>query len=591
MPQPQDQTDKIFDRKVIKELFVFVKPYIGLFYFLIIITFLLAALSPVKPLLIQYTVDNYILTADKSGLSMMIIYMVGLLLIQAVIQYGHTYLSGWLGQNIIKDIRIQLYRHVLKLRLKYYDNTPIGRLVTRNISDVETLSDVFSQGLAALAGDLLQLIFIIAIMFYTDWRLTLISLSVIPFLVLSTWIFKEKIKYAFSQVRTAVANLNSFVQEHITGMSIVQIFSSEQAEYEKFKVINREHKRANLKTVMYFSIYFPVSEVLAAAGIGLLVWYGAKGVLEDHVTLGTLIAFIMYINLFYRPLRMIADRFNTLQLGIVSTDRIIKLLHNKDFIANNGRYIPLEIRNPIKGNVSFENVWFAYNDQDYVLKDISFEVKAGETIALVGATGAGKTSIVNLLNRFYEFNKGNIKIDNISIREYELFSLRKNIAVVLQDIFLFSGSIEENISLGNPEITKKHMWYAAELIGAVKFIEKLPGKFDYKVMERGATLSYGQRQLISFIRAMVYDPKIIILDEATSSVDIETERLIQSATEKLMRGRTSIVIAHRLSTIQEADKIVVLDKGEIKEMGKHEELLELGGYYTQLYDMQYRKVG
>ncbi|MCH8318349.1 MAG: ABC transporter ATP-binding protein [Bacteroidetes bacterium] len=594
--------DKIFDRKVIKELFVFVKPYIGLFYFLIIITFFLAALSPIKPLLIQYTVDNYILTADKSGLGMMIIFMVGLLLIQAVIQYGHTYLSGWLGQNIIKDIRIQLFKHVLKLRLKYYDNTPIGRLVTRNISDVETLSDVFSQGLAALAGDLLQLIFIIAIMFYTDWRLTLISLSMIPFLALSTWIFKEKIKYAFSQVRTAVANLNSFVQEHITGMSIVQIFSSEQTEYEKFKVINREHKRANLKTVMYFSIYFPVSEVLAAAGIGLLVWYGAKGVLEDHVTLGTLIAFIMYINLFYRPLRMIADRFNTLQLGIVSTDRIMKLLHNKDFIANNGRYIPLEIQNskfkiqnsisntqyPFKGAISFENVWFAYNDQDYVLKDISFEVKAGETIALVGATGAGKTSIVNLLNRFYEFNKGDIKIDNISIREYELFSLRKNIAVVLQDIFLFSGSIAENISLGNPEITKKQMWHAAELIGAVKFIEKLPGKFDYNVMERGATLSYGQRQLISFIRAMVYDPKIIILDEATSSVDLETERLIQSAIEKLMRGRTSIVIAHRLSTIQEADKIVVLDKGEIKETGKHEELLDLGGYYTELYDMQYK---
>jgi len=567
------------------------------FYFLIIITFLLAALSPVKPLLIQYTVDNYILAADKSGLSMMIILMVGSLLIQAVIQYGHTYLSGWLGQNIIKDIRIQLYRHVLKLRLKYYDNTPIGRLVTRNISDVETLSDVFSQGLAALAGDLLQLVFIIAIMFYTDWRLTLISLSVIPLLALSTWIFKEKIKYAFSQVRTAVANLNSFVQEHITGMSIVQIFSSEQAEYEKFKVINREHKRANLKTVMYFSVYFPVSEVLAAAGIGLLVWYGAKGVLEDHVTLGTLIAFIMYINLFYRPLRMIADRFNTLQLGIVSTDRIMKLLHNKDFIANNGRYISSEIRNSkfeirnlIKGNVSFENVWFAYNDQDYVLKDISFEVKAGETIALVGATGAGKTSIVNLLNRFYEFNKGNIKIDNISIKEYELFSLRKNIAVVLQDIFLFSGSIAENISLGNSEITKKHMWHAAELIGAVKFIEKLPGKFDYKVMERGATLSYGQRQLISFIRAMVYDPKIIVLDEATSSVDIETERLIQSATEKLMRGRTSIVIAHRLSTIRKADKIVVLDKGEIKEIGNHEELLDLGGYYSQLYSMQYKEV-
>lgn len=609
MPQSQKQTDKIFDRKVLLSLFVYVKPYINKFYFLITITFLLAALSPVRPWLIQYTVDKYIVTANIKGLFMMIILLFGLLIVQAVIQYGHTYLSGWLGQNIIKDIRIQLYKHVLKLRLKFYDNTPIGRLVTRNISDVETLSDVFSQGLAALISDFLQLIFILAIMFYTNWKLTLISLSMIPFLALSTWIFKEKIKYAFSKVRTAVANLNSFVQEHITGMSTVQIFNREQVEYEKFMTINREHKRANLKTVMYFSVYFPLAEILAAAGIGLLVWYGAKGVLENQVTLGTLIAFIMYINLFYRPLRMIADKFNTLQLGIVSTDRIIKLLQNKDFIANNGRYIPLQrseiqktgdkgqvtidasrLPSPIPrppstfcGNINFENVWFAYNDNEYVLKDISFEVKAGETLAIVGATGAGKTSIINLLNRFYDLNKGDIKIDSISIKEYELFSLRRNIAVVLQDIFLFSGSIAMNISLNNPEITKKHMWHAAELIGAVKFIEKLPGKFDYNVMERGAALSYGQRQLISFIRAMVYNPKIIILDEATSSVDLETERLIQHAIEKLMRGRTSIVIAHRLSTIQEADKIVVLDKGEIKEIGKHEELINMGGYYTQLY--------
>ncbi len=564
----------------------FAKPYIGKFYLLIFLTLLLAVLTPLRPYLIQITVDNYILEGNFGGLVNLTLIMVALLVLQAIVQYLHTYFSGWLGQYIIRDIRIKLYKHLLQLRLKFFDNTPIGRLVTRNVSDVETLSDVFSEGLAAMAGDLLQLIFILALMFYTDWELTLVILSTLPFLFLTTYIFKEKIKVAFNDVRTAVSNLNSFVQEHITGMSIVQIFNSEEKEYERFKEINQEHKRANLKSVLYYSIYFPVAEVIQAAGIGLVVWYGAKNVLVEDVTLGILIAFIMYIQMFFRPIRMIADRFNTLQLGIVSSDRILKLLDNKEHIPNNGTFAPPKLR----GDVVFKNVWFSYVDDQYVLKDISFEVKAGETVALVGATGAGKSSIINLLSRFYDIRQGNISIDGTTLTEFDLDHLRSNIGVVLQDVFLFSDTISQNISLGNDNITQEKIAHAAELVGASKFIEKLPGGYDYNVMERGSTLSVGQRQLISFVRAMVYDPKIIVLDEATSSVDTETEEMIQAAIEKLMKGRTSIVIAHRLSTIQKADRIIVLDKGEVKEQGTHEELLALNGFYAQLHKMQYKEV-
>jgi ATP-binding cassette, subfamily B, multidrug efflux pump len=423
-------------------------------------------------------------------------------------------------------------------------------------------------------------------MFSIDWRLTLVSLSMIPLLLISTYIFKEKVKNSFNEVRTAVSNLNSFVQEHITGMSIVQIFNSEEAEFKKFNEINREHRRANLKSVLYYSVYFPVAEVISAACTGLLVWYGARGILNEDITVGTLTAFIMFVSMFFRPIRMIADRFNTLQLGIVSTDRILKLLDNKEFIANNGNYVPEHM----KGHVKFENVWFAYNDEEYVLKNISLEVKAGEMIALVGATGAGKSSVINLLSRFYEINKGHILIDGIDLQSYELNALRSNIGVVLQDVFLFSDTIMQNITLGNPAISREKVLEAADLVGARKFIERLPGGFDYNVMERGATLSVGQRQLISFVRAMVYDPKVIVLDEATSSVDTETEEMIQDAIEKLMKGRTSIVIAHRLSTIQKANMIIVMDKGEIKEKGTHEELLAKEGFYTQLYKMQYKEV-
>lgn len=576
----------IIDFQVLKRVFRFVKPYIGRFYLLVFLTFALAILAPIQPYLIQLTVDNNIATGDYQGLIDMILILVGVLVLQAVVMYFHTYLSGWLGQYIIRDIRTTLYDHLLKLRLKFFDRTPIGRLVTRNVSDIETLADVFSEGLAAMIGDLLQLIFILALMFYTDVKLTIVVLCTLPFLLITTYIFKEKIKVSFNNVRNAVANLNSFVQEHITGMSIVQIFNSEKEEHKKFIAINEEHKKAHMKSILYYSIYFPVAEVIQAAGIGLVVWFGASHVIQEELTLGVLIAFIMYIQMFFRPIRMIADRYNTLQMGIVSSDRILKLLDNKEHIVAEGQYMPDEM----KGSVEFKNVWFAYDKEDYVLKDISFDVKAGETIALVGATGAGKSSVINLLSRFYDINQGEICVDGVNVKEYDLDVLRKNIGVVLQDVFLFSDTIEQNITLGNSAITQEQVMYAAELVGAKRFIERLPGGLNYNVMERGSTLSVGQRQLISFVRAIVYDPKIIVLDEATSSVDSETEAMIQNAIEQMMKGRTSIVIAHRLSTIQNADNIIVLDRGEIKEQGKHDDLLQLGGYYSQLHNMQYKAV-
>ena len=589
MEKEKVNSGNIIDMKVLKRLMRFVKPYNGKFYLLIFLTVALGIIAPLRPLFIQLTLDNYVALGDYSGLVLMTSLLIGLLILQAIVQYLHTYISGWLGQYVIRDIRIQLYRHLVKLRLKFFDNTPIGRLVTRTVSDVETLADVFSQGLAAMVGDLLQLLFILAIMFYSDWRLALISLSTLPILLLSTYVFKEKIKVAFNDVRNAVSNLNSFVQEHITGMSIVQIFGSEQREYEKFREINREHKRANLKSVLYYSVYFPVAEIISAAGIGLLVWYGAKGVLHEAVTgitMGKLIAFIMYIQMFFRPIRLIADRYNTLQLGIVSSSRILKLLDNDENIPNEGTLSP----NEMDGKVVFNKVWFAYNENEYVLRDISFTLESGRTLALVGATGAGKSSIINLLNRFYDINRGNISIDGVDISDFELSALRSKIGVVLQDVFLFSDTIYKNITLGNDEITREQVMAAADMVGARKFIERLPGGLDYNVMERGSTLSVGQRQLISFVRAMVYDPKILVLDEATSSVDTETEELIQQAIDKMMKGRTAIVIAHRLSTIQKADKIIVLDKGEIKETGSHEELLAQNGYYTQLHKMQYKEI-
>lgn len=579
----------IIDFNVLKRLISFVRPYKGRFYIIIVLTVVLGVLTAVRPLLILRTLDDDVSRGDYNSMVKMMGIVFALLVIQSVFQYVHTYLSGRIGQFVIRDIRVKLYEHLVNLRLSFFDKTPIGRLVTRTISDVETLADVFSEGLAAMAGDLLQIIFILLFMFIVDWRMALISLCTFPLMLLATYVFKEKIKVAFNDVRNAVANLNSFVQEHITGMNIVQIFGSEKREFEKFKEINKEHLHANLRSVLYYSVYFPVAEIIAAMGIGLLVWYGARGVIhqeETGITIGTLTAFIMYIQMFFRPIRMIADRYNTLQMGIVSSSRIINLLDSKEFLMSNGTRQP----SALEGAVAFDHVWFSYKEGDYVLKDVSFSIQAGQTVALVGATGAGKSSVISLLNRFYDIQRGAIRIDGIDIQEYDIHSLRRHIGVVLQDVFLFSDSIRSNITLGNPNITDEMILQAADEVGALKFIERLPGKLDYQVMERGSTLSVGQRQLLSFIRAMVYHPRILILDEATSSVDSETEAMIQEAISRMMRGRTSIVIAHRLSTIQKADRILVMEKGEVRESGNHEELLEKQGLYAQLYRMQYKEV-
>ncbi len=580
---------KAFDMKILRRIYAFTKPYKKKFYLSVGLTLLLAFLSPLRPILIQYTVDEYIIKLDEAGLGKMMLLMIALLLFQTFIQYVHTYLTNWLGQTVIKDLRVKLFRHIAKLRLKYFDHTPIGTLVTRTISDLETIADIFSEGLIVIIGDLLQLAVIIAVMFYKDWRLTLISLCTIPILMVATRIFQYGINKTFREVRTQVAALNTFVQEHITGMSIVQIFNREEEEMKRFRKINNEHMKANVKSVWYYSIFFPVVELLSAASIGLLVWWGSGGVITHDVSLGNVIAFIMFINMLFRPIRELADKFNTLQMGMVSSERVLKVLDTEEFIEDKGT-----IETAINGNIRFENVWFAYNeakdpkDTEWILKDVSFEIKAGETLALIGATGAGKSSIINLVGRMYEFQRGQITIDGIDIRNFSLYALRKQVAVVLQDVFLFSDSIYNNITLNDNTITIEKVKEASQAVGASVFIDRLPGKYDFNVMERGAMLSVGQRQLISFIRAYVFKPSILILDEATSSIDSESEELIQKATATLTKGRTSIVIAHRLATIQNADKIIVMDHGKVIEQGNHQELLKQDGLYKELYDIQFR---
>ena len=576
----------LFDFKILGRLMLFCRPYMSVFYVLVLLTISLSILQPIRPYITQIIIDDYISANDIKGLQFMIVLLIALLAVNAVVMYFHTYLSGWLGQNIIRDIRIKLFSHLQKFKLQFFDKTPIGRVVTRNVSDIETIADIFGQGIASIIGDILQLVGIVIIMFILNWKLTLISLSTLPFLFLTTYIFKEKVKLSFNEVRTAVANLNSYVQEHIVGMNLVQIFANEKKEFNKFISINKTHLNANLKAVLYYSIYFPVMELFTSIGLGLLIWYGAGQLFEEEVTLGVLIAFIMYLQLFFRPIRAIADRFNTLQMGVVSSKRIFDLLDRDEIINSNEKISKMDI----VGRVEFKNLWFSYNPNDYILRDVNFKIDKGQSVAFVGSTGSGKTSIINLINRFYEYQKGDILIDDVDIRDYNSSDLRKNIGLVSQDVFLFSDSILNNITLYNDNISEEEVWSSIKKVGAEKFINSLPGKLSFNVKERGGSLSVGQRQLISCIRIMLYDPKIILLDEATSSVDSDTELMIQNAISEILKNRTSIVVAHRLSTIKEVDKIIVIESGEIKEVGNHDQLLKKGGFYNKLYQMQYKNI-
>jgi len=575
------------DVSLLRRVFRYAYPYRRMLIWSIILTILLAILAPLRPWLIQYTLDQYINLGDSGGLLNMSLLMLALLLVQTGVQYFHTFFTNILGQSVIKDLRISVFNHISSLKLKYFDRTPLGQLITRTVSDLETIADIFSEGLIVIIGDVLQVLAIIGFMLYTDWELSLVILIPMPFLIIASYVFKEAIKSAFQDVRTQISNLNTFLQEHISGIRIIQYFAREDQEMRKFKEINAKHRDAHIRSNWYYSIFFPVVEIISAISIGLLVWYGSKSIISNQISPGVVVSFIMYINMLFRPIRELADKFNTLQMGMVGAERIFNVLDTNERTENNGILKPSHVQ----GDIQFKNVWFAYNDENWVLKDISFHVKPGETLALVGATGAGKSSTINILNRFYEINKGEVLLDGVDIREYELNYLRSTIATVLQDVFLFSDSIANNINLNNPEISREQIIKAAEEVGALGFINRLPSTFDYDVMERGATLSAGQAQLISFIRALVYNPQILVLDEATASVDTETEELIQHAINKLMEGRTSIVIAHRLSTIQNADRIIVLDQGEIKEMGAHQDLLKLNGFYKRLYDLQFNSEG
>ena len=574
----------VFDISILRRMRRFLLPYRWQFFGIIMLTLLLSVLVPLRPYLIQYILDVSLAEGDIKGVADMTIILLIMLILHVCVQYFYLFYAGSLGQKVVCDIRIRLYTHVQRFGLRFFDQTPIGRLVTRCVSDIETLLNVFSEGLASILGDLLQLVGLLILMLILDWKLTLLSLVTLPLLLFSTYIFKEKIKASFNQVRTAVSKLNTFVQEHITGMYIVQIFGVEKPTLSRFKRINAEHKQAYMRSILYYSIYFPIAEVIYAISIGVVVWYGAGSVIQEQLTLGVLIAFMMYLQMFFRPIRMIADKFNTLQMGIVSAHRVCALLEHEDAIPDSGNQHLKHLR----GEISVEKIYFAYNPPHDVLKDVSFSIQPGKTIALVGETGSGKTSLIHLLNRFHDPHQGCIKIDGIDIRSYPLAELRREIGFVLQDVFLFSGTLRDNITLYDASISDARISEIAQQMGAWTLISQLPGGLDYQVTERGATLSVGERQLLSFLRTMVYDPKILILDEATSSVDNNTEQLLQQAMSSLMKDRTTLVVAHRLSTIQHADQIIVLSQGSIIEEGTHTTLLAKKGVYYKLYQTQYK---
>ncbi len=574
---------KGFDISLLGRIIGLAKPYKKLFLGAAVLAIILAPLSSFRPFLIQKMVDEHIFKSDVPGMSTMLILLISFLIAEVIITYIFNYTTSWLGQSVVKDLRIKVFKHITNQRLSYFDKTPIGTSTTRTISDIETINSVFSEGIIAIIADLLTVFVVLGVMLYTNWQLTLVCMSVLPFLIFAAYIFKEEVKKSFQVVRNQVAKMNAFLQEHITGMRIVQIFNAEKQEAAKFKTINRTYTEANLKAITAYAVFFPIVEILSAAALGLMVWYGAKGVISNQISLGVLIAFPVYLSMLFRPIRLLADKFNTLQMGMVAAERVFNLIDDNTFAENNGKLVIHDL----KGNIKFENVWFAYNAEDYILKDINFELQAGKTLAIVGHTGSGKSTITNIISKFYPIQKGKITVNGIDISNFENDSYRNKIAVVLQDVFLFTGSVLENITLRDTTIPREKVIAAAKMIGAHEFIEKLPGGYDYQVMERGATLSMGQRQLISFVRALVFDPDILILDEATSSIDPESESIIQFAIEKLIQKRTSIIVAHRLSTIRHANQIMVLEKGEIMELGDHQELLQKqDGFYKELYENQ-----
>ena len=579
----KSNTGNVIDFVLLKRVIKFANPYKFHFFVAALSAVLLSFLGPMRPLLINYAIDNYIVIPNKEGLIRISQILVFILVLEGVIQFFYIYLSTWLGQHVIQDLRTKVFKHILSLKMKYFDNTPIGTLVTRNVSDIETIADIFSQGLLVIIAEFLKLVVIIIMMFYTDWRLTIIALLTVPVLLVATSWFKKNIKRTFQDVRTQISNLNTFVQEHIVGVSIVQIFNREKAEYQKFFDINAKHRNANIKGIFYYAVFFPVVEVLSAVSIGLIVWYGCYGILDGKdITVGELIAFILFIHMMFRPIRQLADRFNILQMGIVGSERVFKVLDTDEKILDDGIF---SIENT-RGSIAFNNVDFCYKKEEWVLKNLTFKIEAGKMLALVGSTGAGKTSIISVLNRFYEIDSGSISIDGINIDAISLKSLRKNIALVQQEVFLFSDSILNNITLFDAAISKQKVIQAAKEIGVDVFINSLPGNYDYVVAERGVNLSSGQRQLIAFLRVYVRDPKILILDEATASIDTATEELLQLSLEKIAANRTTIVIAHRLSTIVNADKILYLEDGFVLESGTHVQLLENKDSYAEMFNSQ-----
>jgi subfamily B ATP-binding cassette protein MsbA len=579
---------KIFDLKLFGKLMAFIKPFKATYYFVMFAAILLSVSSTLTPYLLKVTVDDYITPKDYTGMQLFVGLMLVTLLLEVLFQFLFVFYANWLGQKVIKDLRVKLFDKIIHFKMAYFDKTAVGRLVTRAVSDIETIASIFSQGLFMIIADLLKMILVIVVMLYVNWRLSLIVFSVLPVILYATRLFQKSMKKAFEEVRLQVANLNSFVQERISGIKIVQLFHREKIEYDNFVAINEKHKQAWLKTVWFNSIFFPVAEISSSVTIGLLVWYGGVNVISGGaVSLGTIFLFIQMSQMLFRPLRQIADKFNSLQMGMVAADRIFGILETESNIEDKGTFLPTEL----KGAIQLKKLGFSYLPGEPLLKEISLDIKAGETIAIVGATGAGKSTIINLLSRFYEFDSGDITIDGTSIRSYDLQTLRKHVSVVLQDVFLFADSLYNNITLFNPKITRAQVIQASKEIGVHDFIQSLPEGYDYNVKERGVMLSSGQRQLIAFLRAYLSDPTILVLDEATSSVDSYSEEIIQKAIDTLTKGKTSIVIAHRLATVKNADRIVVMDQGQIVEVGTHKELLQVTqGHYAKLYEVQFADV-